>query len=178
MSRKDLTPQTQEMEAHGDGFCVVAEPTRRNCPHVRQITGELFKSDAQGDSSSVQASLQQNNRPRVLLSDRGSVPVWGLYLGEDRYTSGNLMPNPRGRRSCAASIERSSHLTAQVWNRPLRDPSPTTFSNKSQPTLLSVPFFKFPLYTPDQIKQPAGGRNSESKGSDFGGSCQTRAGRI
>ena len=68
----------------------------------------------------------------VCFSDRGSVPGWGLYLGEDGYTSGNWTPGHRGRRSCAASIERSSHLTAQVWNRPLRDPSPYhTFEEKA-----------------------------------------------
>ena len=50
---------SERAEAHGDGYCVVAEPTRRNCHHVRQIAD----NSTQGDSSPVQAALHQENRP-------------------------------------------------------------------------------------------------------------------
>ena len=90
---------------------------------------------------------------------------WQAIHSQIRHTRGQF--SCAGFAAAAETSRRASLIRGQIpptlrscfaHRASLRNPTPssTTFLKKRQPTILSVPFFKFPLYTPNQIKQPAG----------------------
>ena len=112
-------------------------------------------------TGTVTALLRSQHAGTVLMCGQ-----WQAIHSQIRHTRGQF--SCAGFAAAAETSRRASLIRGQIpptlrscfaHRASLRNPTPssTTFLKKRQPTILSVPFFKFPLYTPDQIKQPCQG---------------------